>query len=113
MSEWGLPVDLLVLTETHHMLSGDVIQGYRTAPDLQSPPFSVASGGVAIALSSCCSLLGSHVADFFVAAALHVQGIGRLVVAGVYIPPAGSQWYHGSYGDHIDRIFEAVATLGL
>ena len=73
----------------------------------------MASGGVTIALSSACTVLGTIASSFFVAAALQVRGVGRFVVAGVYIPPATSQWYYGKYGEHVDRIAEAVATLGL
>ena len=82
---------------------------------MQTPLLDGAHAGVALAVNARCRVLATHTAAHVAAAALHITGVGPVVVAGVYIPPITSKFAAalGGFSDLLDEVGEAVATLQL
>ena len=105
------PPDALVLVETHRLLAGELLPGYRTERALQAPLSGHGSGGIALALAPRCLVLDTVVSSHFVATALRISPTQRAVLAVVYIPPSRSRFMVTAYSELLDQIAEAVATL--
>ena len=117
----GVLPDVLVLTETHRPVHGMVMGNLRTQAWLQTQwsasayttasSLRASSGGVVVAVASGVVCLAAVHGAHFVAAALSIPHKGKVIVAGVYIPPRNSVARSARYGAVLDDIAEAVQRL--
>ena len=101
---------VVALIETKRPLSGEVIPGYSTCAEWQSPCMGGNAGGIALACRTSCSVLTLEVTRNYVAAAVKVLGVGMGVLAAVYIPPVNSRHFT-HYATVLNSLAESLGVL--